>query len=61
MPSVVDAPEGRTPSERFEVLNEVVGGSKGEELCLQRFNAWVVKGLGGGVLDGLVYPFGLAG
>src|SRR4028118_2031249 len=59
-PGVADRLERGSPPWRLEVLGEVVGPDEGENMRLQRLEARVVEGLGGGVLDGAVHPLRLA-
>jgi len=60
LPSFADGLEGCAPSERFQMLGEVVGRDDGEDAGAERFDAWIVEGFRGGVLDGAVHPLGLA-
>src|SRR5215204_767551 len=59
-PGLLDGLEGCSPSQRLEVLGEVVGGHEGEDVGLEAFQLLVVEGLHGGVLDGPVHALGLA-
>src|SRR3954447_14800933 len=59
-PGVLDGLEGCSPSERLEVLGEVVGGDEGEDMGLEAFQVFVVERLYGRVVDGPVHALGLA-
>src|SRR5215207_6257641 len=59
-PGLVDGLEGGSPSEPLQVLGEVVGRQKGQDMGLQAFQVRIVEHLDGGVLHGAVHPLGLA-
>src|SRR4051794_41247356 len=59
-PGLTDGLEGCSLSEPLQVLAEVVGRDKGEDVGLQALEVGVVEHLDGGVLDGPVHPLRLA-
>ncbi len=54
-PGITDGLKGRSPSQGFEVLGEVVGCDEGQHVSLEAFDVLVVERL-----DGAVHPLGLA-
>ena len=58
-PSLADGLERRSPSQRFEVLGEVVSGDEGLHVGLEALQALVMENLDGCVLHGSVHPLGL--
>jgi DNA sulfur modification protein DndC len=59
-PSIADGLEWRAPSQRLEVLGEVVRPDESEDVRLERVETGVVEGLDGGVLDGAVHSLRLS-
>jgi len=59
-PGVADGLERCSPSERLEVLGEVIGSDERQDVGAQRLGGFVVERLGGGILDGLAHALGLA-
>ena len=53
-------PDGCSPSQRLEVLGEVVGSDEGPDMGLETFHIIIVVDLDGGVFDSAVHPLGLA-
>src|SRR3954452_16107205 len=50
LPGIADGLERGSPSQRLEVLGEVVGGNEGQDVGAERFQVGVVEDLDGGVL-----------
>src|SRR3954451_5383796 len=59
-PGLADGLEGGSPSEPLEVLGEVVGRDKGEDVGLQALQVGVVDHLDGGILHRPAHPLRLA-
>ena len=59
-PGVADGLEGGSPSQRLEVLGEVVGGDEGQHMGLEGLEVRIVEGFDGGFLDRAVHALGLS-
>jgi hypothetical protein len=60
LPSIADGLEWCAPSQRPEVLGEIVGGDEGQDMGLERLGVGVVEGLDGGLFHRPVHPLRLA-
>lgn len=58
-PGLADGLEGCSPSQRLEVLGEVVGLDESQDVGPESVEVGVVEGLDGGLFDGSVHPLGL--
>ena len=59
-PGIADGLEWCSPSQRFEVVGEVVGRDKGQNVSFEALQGLIVEDLDGPVLDGPVHPLSLA-